>query len=264
MKGLALLATTALAVVSMAVAILAGCTPGTVNTLRGITPSEGPAIRVGVEKTFILEGTGTCQSVTVDWGDGTVQANFVPVSGRRIELETSAIETRYLKHTWTGWGSGKTITVDGHGCEGKVRARFQADPRRISIGWNARAPAGATGVCQTTTAVPPVVPNMLIHITLQSIASRRDIDYGCSPFGCAFDANGRVGTVAGPTFPFPGLVPFSAVFRVGSQTVQGGTDTRFTTTSGGTLMFCLNDGDNDLTNNAGGFDVTIEADQLGP
>jgi hypothetical protein len=259
MKGPALLATTALAAVS-----LAGCTPGTVNTLRGITPSGGPAITLGVEKVFILEGTGTCQSVTVDWGDGTVQANYVPVAGRRIELETSALETRYIKHAWTGWGGGKTITVDGNGCEGKVRARFQADPRSIAIAWNARAPAGTTGVCQTTTAVPPVVSNMLIHITLQSVATRRDVDYGCSLFGCAFDANGRVGTVADATFPFPGLVPYSAVFRVGSQTVQGGIDTRFTTTGAGTLMFCLNDGDNNLTNNNGGFNVTIEADQLGP
>jgi hypothetical protein len=29
-------------------------------------------------------------------------------------------------------------------------------------------------------------------------------------------------------------------------------------------MFCLNDGDNNLTNNNGGFVVTLSADQLGP
>jgi hypothetical protein len=264
MKGLALLATTALAVVSMAVAILAGCTPGTVNILRGITPSEGPGIRVGVAKTFILEGTGTCRSVTVDWGDGEVQENFVPVPGRRIELESSALETRYLSHTYTGWGGGKTITVVGNGCEGTVRARFQADPRTISIGWNARAPAGTTGVCQTTTAVPPLTPRMLVRINLTTLAAFRDVDFGCSPFGCTYNADGKVGSVAAAPFPFPGLVEYSAVFRVGSQVIQGGTNTQFTTTTGGTLMFCLNDGDNDLTNNRGGFDVTLSADQLGP
>ena len=264
MKGFAFLSIKGLAVVFMATPILAGCTPGTVNILRGITPSERPGITVGVEKTFILEGTGTCRSVTVDWGDGMVQPTFVPVPGRRIEFETSAIETRSLKHTYVGWGGGKTITVDGHGCEGKVRARFEADPRTISIGWNARAPAGTAGVCQTSTAVPALVPRMLVRITLQTIATVRDIDFGCSAFGCAYNADGKVGSVAGPGFPFPGLVEYSAVFRVGSQVVQGGTNTQFTTTSGGSLMFCLNDGDNDLTNNNGGFVATLSADQLGP
>ena len=70
--------------------------------------------------------------------------------------------------------------------------------------------------------------------------------------------------MAAAPFPFPGLVEYSAVFRVGSQVIQGGTNTQFTTTTGGTLMFCLNDGDNNLTNNNGGFNVTLSADQLGP
>lgn len=264
MKGFAFPGSRRLAVVVMAAPILAGCTPGSVNILSGIRPSESPSITLGVEKVFILEGTGTCQSVTVDWGDGVVQQNFVPVMGRRIELETSALETRYLRHTYTGWGGGKTITVVGNGCEGTVRARFQADPRTISIGWNARAPAGTTGVCQTTTAVPPLIPRMLVRINLTTVAAVRDVDFGCSPFGCTYNADGKVGSVAAPPFPFPGLVEYSAVFRVGSQVIQGGTNTQFTTTTGGTLMFCLNDGDNDLTNNKGGFDVTLSADQLGP
>jgi hypothetical protein len=264
MKRFAFLGTQGLAVVFFSMPILEGCTPGTVNTLRGIRPSESAEISVGVQKIFILEGTGTCQSVDVDWGDGTVEPGFVPVAGRRIEFETSALETRYLRHTYAGWGGGKTITVQGNGCEGKVRARYQADPRSIRIGWNARAPAGTMGVCLTATGVPPVIPGMLMRITLQTIASARDIDFGCSAFGCAYNADGKVGFVAGPTFPFPGLVQYSAVFRVGPQIVQGGTNTQFTTTSGGTLMFCLNDGDNDLTNNNGGFVVTISGDQLGP
>ena len=264
MQAPALLGTTALAAACVAMAIVAGCTPGSVNILTGITPANGAAIGVGNEKTFVLEGKGTCQSVTVDWGDGTVEANFVPVPGRRSELETSAIETRYLKHRYTGWGGGKTITVVGNGCEGTVRGRFQADPRTIRIGWNARAPAGTTGVCQTTTAVPPLIPRMLVRINLTTIAAVRDVDFGCSPFGCTFNADGKVGSVAGASFPFPGLVEYSVVFRVGSQVIQGGTNTQFTTTGGGTLEFCLNDGDRDLTNNNGGFDVTISADQLGP
>jgi hypothetical protein len=247
-----------------ALALVGSCNPVTVNLLQGVSLAEGSGVLVGVRKMFVLEGKGTCQSVTVDWGDGTRQANFVPVAGRRIEFETSASETRTLSHTWSGWGGGKTVTVEGHGCEGKVRIRFNASPSQKRLGWNATAPAGTTGVCQTVATLPGMIPRMLVRIQLTTLAAVRDIDFGCFAGGCVYNADGKPGSVAGPGFPFPGLREYSAIFRIGTQVVQGGTNTTFTTTATGPLEFCLNDGDNDLTNNRGGFDVVISVDELGP
>ena len=107
-----------------------------------------------------------------------------------------------------------------------------------------------------------MIPRMLVQVSVQTVSGISGINFGCS--GCVYNADGSPGTAAASSFPFPGLREYSVVFRIGSQVVQGGTDTRFTTTASGPLEFCLNDGDNDLTNNVGGFDVTISVDQLGP
>jgi hypothetical protein len=187
----------------------------------------------------------------------------VPVPGQRIELDTTNMETRYLRHAYTGWGGGKTVTVQGVGCEGTVRGRFQATPSTLQIGWAQPAPAGTTGVCQSVATLSPMIPRMLVQASLTSVGGK-GIDFGCALGGCVYDADGRAGTSAGPTFPFPGLTEYSVVFRIGSQVVQGGATTQFTTTASGPLEFCLNDGDGVLTNNRGGFEVTLGVDQLGP
>ena len=165
MNGFELASKNWLGVVLIATCALgSGCNPTTVNMLQGIRQGNGTGILVGTEKLFVLEGRGTCTSVTVDWGDGTIE-NVVPVSGQKIEFETSAIETRYLKHTYTGWGGGKTVSVEGHGCEGKIRAGSR--PTRAgssSVGW--RTPAGTTGVCQTVAALPGMIPRMLVHVSV--------------------------------------------------------------------------------------------------
>jgi hypothetical protein len=213
---------------------------------------------------FVLSGRGTCGSVDVDWGDGTIERGVVPIPGRSIELDTSNLETRYLFHTYTGWGGGKTVTVTGNGCEGTVRGRFNAGPSETKIAWNQPAPRGSSGVCQTVASLPGMIPRMNVRISLPTVTTFRDIDFGCFAAGCVYNADGKPGSVAGSSFPFPGMREYSVVLRIGSQVVQGGTVTQFTTTAGGPLEFCLNDGDGDLTNNRGGFNVTISVDQLGP
>ncbi len=238
--------------------VLNGC-----NVLQGIRASE-PPLQVGHTERFLLEGTETCTSVDVDWGDGSVENGVIPLPGNRIELDTSFIETRTLVHTYAGWGGGKTVTVTGNGCEGTIRGRFQSSPASKSIGWAQPAPPGTVGVCQAAVGLPPLIPRMLVKVSITTVARFRDINFGCPLAGCVYDADGKPGSVAASPFPFPGLKEYSVLFRVGSQVVQGGSQTQFTTTAGGPLMFCLNDGDNDLTNNNGGFDVTISADQLGP
>jgi len=107
---------------------------------------------------------------------------------------------------------------------------------------------------------------MLVH--LRTIAldppNHRGINFGCIAAGCVYDADGKPGTSAVAPFPFPGFREYSLVLSIGSQMVQGGTNVQFTTTSSGPLLFCLNDGDNNVTNNLGGFIIEISVDQLGP
>ena len=241
---------------------LNGCSG--VNLLQAVRLESGPSIGLDVRQTFALEGKGTCQSVDVDWGDGTIETRVVPVPGKRIEFETSNSETRRLFHTYTGWAGGKTVTVKGNGCEGTVRGRFNAAGPPKAYGWAQPAPAGTTGVCQRSSGMPGLIPRMLVKISVRTLPGRPGINFGCFAGGCVHDADGRPNTAADSSFPFPGLREFSVVFRVGSQVIQGGTETQFTTTQTGPLELCLNDGDNNLTNNAGGFDVTMSVDQLGP
>lgn len=211
---------------------LNGCSTvnGTVNILQGIRLGDSASsITLGPRQLFVLEGRGTCESVNVDWGDGTIEPGVGPGPERRIEFETSNIETRYLHHVYSGWGGGKTVTVEGVGCEGKVRGRFNADPREKRIGWAQPAPPGTTGVCQTVTSLPPMIPRMLVHVSWAPVAfsptpgvTFHGINFGCFAWGCVHDADGRPGTAADSRFPFPGLREFSVEFRIGSQVVQGG------------------------------------------
>ncbi len=89
------------------------------------------------------------------------------------------------------------------------------------------------------------------------------INFGCPLNGCVYDANGKPGSVAtAPDYPFPGLRAFSLVLRLGQQVVQGGTDVRFTAAETGSLESLVNDGN--VTDNAGGYQIDVRVDQLGP
>src|SRR3954469_8382415 len=59
--------------------------------------------------------------------------------------------------------------------------------------------------------------------------------------GCVYDAAGIPDSVAGPGLPFPGFRQLSLVLHVGTQTVQGGIRTNFTTRESGPLEICVND-----------------------
>jgi hypothetical protein len=253
----------AVALFMLAMSALNGC--GNVNILQGIRLSLNESSTPSLNRpiAFVLEGKGSCQGVNVDWGDGTIE-RVDALPGPRFELETIHLEDRSLFHTFTGWGGGKTVTAEGVGCLGKVRLRFNTSPSELKIGWAQPAPPGTSGVCQTATNLPGMIPRMLVKASLPTISSARDIDFGCFAAGCVFNADGKSGSVADASFPFPGLKEYSVVFRIGPQIVQGGTNMQFTTTASGPLELCLNDGDKDLTNNRGGFAVTISVDQLGP
>ncbi|HEY3097870.1 MAG TPA: hypothetical protein VGL14_03125, partial [Methylomirabilota bacterium] len=185
--------------------------------------------------------------------------------GQRIEFAGSNVESRTLTHVYTGWGGGKTVTVEAaSGCEGKARVRFSASPLSRRIGFN--QPGTTMCTAASSSPLPSMIPRMLVH--LRTIAldppNHRGINFGCVAAGCVYDADGKPGTSAVAPFPFPGFREYSLVLSIGSQMVQGGTNVQFTTMSSGPLLFCLNDGDNDVTNNLGGYIIEISVDQLGP
>jgi hypothetical protein len=259
-------------------------TPINVNAIQSISLAPGQTLALDTPIQFILGGTGKCTSVSIDWGDGSTDPIYTYASGGPIDLsgsDHSAIDSRTLTHTFTGWGGGKTVTVDGtvNGnvqCLGRVNLRFEVPPLEQTIGWNTATPAGTVpggtrAVCRTPTPPwPDLIPRMLVHATASLVGGGGGIDFGCFAGGCVYDADGKPGSVADSRFPFPGLKEWSVVYMVGSplgsntQVELGGTDIQFTTRVGGPLEFCLNDGDQDLTDNKGGFVVTLSVDQLGP
>ncbi|HET7144256.1 MAG TPA: hypothetical protein VFI68_09575 [Anaerolineales bacterium] len=251
-------------------AVIQGCNPQpvNVNVLQGINLVPGQTLTLGTPIQFILNGVGICNSVKADWGDGNIDPLINGGPGVPVDLagtDPSAVATRTLTHTFTGWGGGKTVTVEGnYNCIGKVNLRFEIPPLKKNLGWAQPGPAG-TNMCQTfTPSLPNMIPRMLVDVSATLVGNARGIDFGCFAGGCVGDADGRPGPVADSRFPFPGFREYSVVYRIGSQLIQGGTNTQFTTTSSGIMEFCLNDGDINLTNNKGGFDVTIRVDQLGP
>jgi hypothetical protein len=253
----------------LAVAVLQACSPQQVNVLQGISLVPGQTLALDMPLNFILNGVGKCNSINIDWGDGdTDPAYYYGIGGIPIDLsgiDSYAITTRTLTHTFTGWGGGKTVTVEGNnGCIGKVNVRFNVPPFEKQIGWGQPGPA-STSMCQAITpGLPNMIPRMLVHTSATLVGGGRGVDFGCFAGGCVGDADGRPGSVADSRFPFPGMREYSVVYRIGSQLIQGGTNAQFTTTASGSLEFCLNDGDMNLTNNKGGFLVKISVDQLGP
>jgi hypothetical protein len=253
----------------LVMAVGQACTPEqtNINVLQGISVEPTQTLALDTPLKFILNGAGSCTTIDIDWGDGNIEQTYTYFGGP-VDLSGSdpnAVSSRTLTHTFTGWGGGKTVTVEGKiGCIGKVNVRFNVPPFEKTIGWDTAAAAGTTGVCQTPApSLPGMIPRMLVHVTATTVVYPY-INFGCALNGCVYDADGKPGSVADSRFPFPGKREYSVVYRIGTQEEQGGTNTQFTTTASGPLEFCLNDGDSNLTNNAGGFNIKLSVDQLGP
>ena len=256
------------AFVVLAALALQGCN-SQVNLLQGVDLEPGQTLALDTPIKFVLRGTGTCNNgVNIDWGDGqTTMPHNYPGGIRLSGTTASDIATRTVSHTFSGWGGGKTVTIEAaSACEGKVNLRFNVPPFERQLGF--AQPGTGTSMCATATnsPLPSMIPRMLVHIQTVPLGPPhgRGINFGCFAAGCIYDADGKPGTVAAAPFPFPGMREYSLVLRIGSQLAQGGTNTQFTTSASGPLEFCLNDGDSDLTNNVGGFVIRIAVDQLGP
>src|SRR6266851_3835567 len=218
-----------------------------------LAPNQTPMVSAVVN----LEVSGYCGGcyVDIDWGDGEpvsqgVWVNLVPNPSQRT-----------ISHTYTGWGGGKTVTVTAtQNCDGKVNTRVTMAPAVFQLGFN----QPGTKACYTVPTMASVRMGNLVHITTIPLArSPGGINFGCPLGGCVYDANGKPGSVAtAPDYPFPGLRAFSLVLRLGQQVAQGGTDVRFTAAETRSLESLVNDGN--VTDNAGGYQIDVRVDQLGP
>ena len=229
---------------------------GKANLVQGISLVPGQTIALNNAIQFTVSGSGTCEELRIDWGDGSTTDTIV---GYPVDLTASPT----FSHTFIGWRGGKTVTAIGiRGCEGRVNTRFTIEPSIQTIGF---AQPG-TNVCDPVPFAPstPLPPRTNVHITTTPVTGYYafGIDFGCPFQGCRYDADGRPGSVAAAPFPFPGLREYSLVLRVGTQVVQGGTNVSFTTTQKGVLEICIND--DSPSNNKGGYQINISVDQLGP
>lgn len=241
--------------------LLLSCGGGTANLIQSISLAPGPTPALNQNLDFTVSGTGRCDKMRIDWGDGDVD-----------DLSSVDLNSRpTFSHTYQNWRGGKTVTAIGRqGCGGQVNTRFTIEPPSYNIGFAQPATATCNRVPFTSAQL---VKNTLVHITTSPVSGAFSfgIDFGCHPRGdcgcvagtgpCRFDADGKPGSVAASPFPFPGLLEYSLVLRVGNQVVQGGKDVRFTTTEQGQLEICLND--DAFTDNRGGYEIHISADQLG-
>jgi hypothetical protein len=91
------------------------------------------------------------------------------------------------------------------------------------------------------------------------------VNFGCPLNACIYDADGRPGSSADNSFPFPGYREFSLVLRNGppnSDAFQGGKSATFTVGAGNILNFCENFNDPNA-NVGGGWEIDIRVDELG-
>jgi hypothetical protein len=222
----------------------------TVDTTCKLNPNCPTAPPVSV----VVNGTGRCAELKIDWGDSLNNTY------QHIDLRSNPVFT----HTFCCWGGGKTVTVEGTaGCTGKVFTRFVMEPSVFHLGFNV-VPSPTAQVCHQVPNFPGVGTHNLVKIkTIPRSDFPAGVNFGCPLNSCIYDADGRPGSIADSRFPFQGLKEFSLVLRVGTLVVQGGTNMSFATNgNAGSLEICLND--STPNDNAGGYEIDITVDQLGP
>jgi hypothetical protein len=229
-------------------ALLSNCN-GTANLIQGITLVATPTPALNQPVSFILNGVGKCTDLTIAWGDGFPldHNEFVDLAAHRV-----------FTHTYSDWPGGKTVTAQGvTGCAGTARTRFTIEPSLVTIVW-ARDPTRNIQMCVATPGQPDLASNSLVHITSPP---SQVVNFSCQFNGCIYDADGRPGSAASASFPFPGLREYSLVLRVGTQVFQGGKSVQFTVPTGGTLELCQNTDKPETS--TGGWEVDIKVDELG-
>lgn len=231
-----------------------GGTPAT-GTIQSVDLVPGQTLATGSLIAVVVSGVGECNTLNLDWGDGTVDSSYVKLTAQSQQT-----------HRYSSWGGGKTVTASGSGgCLGSAFTRFRITPLTYSFVVN--YPGPNTMACHAMPGKAELPARAQVHaVNVPTVGNvnNNSINFGCLFNGCIFDPEGRAGSSATAPFPFPGFREYSVVWTHGSQQVQGGLDTTFVTLgpAPANLTFCINA---DLTRNVvGGWQFVITVDELGP
>jgi len=238
---------------------LAGCGIGKITgvAVTGGTTCTGNVCGAAVVDPVTIEvrGEGLCDEFKLSLGNGSF-----PLPTNNVDFGKGPVVFPSLYFN-LGWPGPKTITAEGvTNCAGKATTlhRVFSQPGSFREDWQV-AIAQPTLQCyevpRSGPPFPPLRKNTRVSITA---ATSPKVNFGCT-FGCIYDPDGKPGSAAPASFPYPGFREYSLILRVGNQTEQGGTSANFVTNQSGKLLICLND---DLTyDNSGGWQVNITIDE---
>jgi len=226
-------------------------------------PSVCGALRLDtVTLTVEVTGQGICKEASVNFGDGSFS-----LVEKNVDFSRGPWR---ITHDYGGaWPGKKTIRAQGvSDCVGEVttphvvfehdrgEGKFDEMLKFAVAQDGTDAPFQYCHAFPSSTSWPALRPNTVVTVTSPPTPTIR---FCPPPANCENTADGRAGSSAGSAFPFPGFREFSLVLAVGSQNVQGGASTTFTTTQSGELLLCFNDGN--LLDNRGGWQLNVSVDE---
>lgn len=212
----------------------AACTPELQNAIQ-FAP-------LGQSIDFVVQGSGTCDKATLDFGDGNTLAL----------LNVGSWPFRD-NHAYFGWGGPKHIRVLGQiNCLGDVKSTLKVGKMPDGDPTFVLAFVPNLSVCNAVPNVGTVRAGSVVRIK----ADATKIKYGFPEF----DASGDRSVAAPTTFAFPMMRPFSLVYKIGSLIVQGEVGPvvlRATQTA--SLEICVNDHPAQLADNkSSGLRIEID------
>jgi len=204
---------------------LAACTPELRNAIQFAPFTQ----RID----FVIQGSGTCEKATLDFGDGNTVA--------LLNVSTWPFREN---HAYFGWGGLKNIRVLGQvNCLGDVGSSLKVGQAPDGESAYILGFEPTTSVCDAVPNVPSVRAGSVLRIE----ANGTKIKYGIPEF----DASGDRSVAAPTTFAFPAMRPFSLVYKIGTDTFQGEVGPvviRATQTA--PLEICVNDHPAQLNDNS--------------
>lgn len=257
-------------------AMLTAC----LGTVTGLTVSQtvkpGPGeigedtIIRGTVATFAVTGTGTCDMLDLDFGDGT--------SARMTNLDLNGGKSVSIEHTYRGWPGPKKIKASGvtinstSSCTGtatlaKNVASSFANPihekQLVNVSY-AVSEAQGFGVqaCSVLGGFPPLRAGTKVTVTEVTTSDGgpfKKIDFGCTARGCIYGMAGQPSSYGEPNYPYPGPPKYSLVARVGAQSFAVGAEGSFVlkddVTLPAPLELCMND--NSPADNREGWSMNL-------
>jgi hypothetical protein len=205
----------------------------------------------------VVQGTGRCDSVKVDYGDGGFDEE-------RNGFTFGPNANLVFAHAYTQWPGKKQVRVTGSGCLGEFT-------KELSVGIGADgheefrlAVRPNTSVCNLVTHTSGAIPVIRTGTVVRIEASGK-IRYGVMEH----DASGDRTIVAPTGYAFPMHRPYSLIYKVNRASNPGapleiqGEDGAvvFTNLNSGQLEVCINDHPSNLTDNIGSMFLQISVNE---